>query len=194
MKLALPRGRIGQALALGLTLLIPVTFALSVVAPLLEWYDERAEALLHRAMIARRMEAAASVLPTLQQQAAAIAASGRGESALLEGESDSMASAWLQERLQTMFKQAGVQLNSVETLPGEEAGPYRRIRLRVSLNTAWPPLAALLKELQLAEPALVVDELDIVPAMHRIGTAPGTFDVSCAIFGFRSGTTQVSVR
>jgi hypothetical protein len=24
------------------------------------------------------------------------------------------------------------------------------------------------------------------PALHRISTAPGTFDVTCAIFGFRA--------
>ena len=58
----------------------------------------------------------------LQEQASAVAAGGAGETALLEGDSDSVASAALQEVLQAMFAQAGMQLNSVETLPGEEAG------------------------------------------------------------------------
>ncbi len=113
----------------------------------------------------------------LQEQAKAVAAGGAGETTLLEGDSDSVASAALQEMLQAMFAQAGIQLNSVETLPGEEAGAYRRIRLRVSFNASWPLLMALLKDIELARPALLVDELQVQPALHRITTAPGTFDV-----------------
>jgi hypothetical protein len=45
--------------------------------------------------------------------------------------------------------------------------------------------------MHLATPALLVDELQLRHALHRIGTAPGTFDVSCAILAFRSGTAQV---
>jgi hypothetical protein len=194
MKRSLPTGRMGRLLALGLTSLIPAVLGLGVVVPLLEWHDERAEALAQRAALARRMETLATALPDLQQQATAVAASGAGESALLEGDSDSMASASLQERLQTMFMQAGVQLNSVETLPGEEASAYRRIRLRVSFNASWSVLMALLKEIHVATPALLVDELQVQPALHRISTAPGTFDVSCVIFAFRSGASQVTSR
>ena len=75
------------------------------------------------------MEALVATVPALRAQAAAAAAGGTGEQALLEGDNDSTASASLQERLQAMFLQAGVQLNSVETVPGEEAGAFRRIRL-----------------------------------------------------------------
>ena len=98
-----------------------------------------------------------------------------------------MASASLQEFLQAMFLRAGVQLNSVETLPGEEAGAYRRIRLRVAFNVGWPELMALLKDMSLATPVLLIDELQVQPALHRISTAPGTFDITCSVFAFRPG-------
>jgi general secretion pathway protein M len=192
MSRSLLTGRTGQLLALGLTLSAPALLGLGVVVPLIEWHGERAEALAQRTALARRMQALAAALPELREQAAVIAASKAGEAALLAGDSDSMASASLQERLQAMFAQAGVQLNSVETLPGEEAGAYRRIRLRVSFNVAWPALMALLKEIHVATPALLVDELQVQPALRRINAAPGTFDVSCAIFAFRSGALQVS--
>lgn len=191
MRYSLPAGRIGQLLALGLTLLPPAVIGLGVVMPLLEWHGERADALIQRAALMHRMQALAAALPELQQQAMAAAASKAGEAALLEGDSDSIASASLQERLQAIFMQAGVQLSSVETLPGEEAGAYRRIRLRVSFNASWSVLLGLLKDMHLATPALLVDELQLRHALHRIGTAPGTFDVSCAILAFRSGTAQV---
>ena len=132
----------------------------------------------------------AASLPELERQAAAVAASSAGEQALLDGDSDAKASASLQERLQTMASRAGARLSSVETLPGEEAGPYRRIRLRVAFNATWPGLVALLKEIHTASPALLVDELQMQPALHRISTTPGMFDVSCAIFAYRAGAVK----
>lgn len=176
---ALPTGRNGQLLALGLTILVLAAFWLGVVMPVIDWHGERAE-------LVQRMEALVATRAAVQEQAKAVAAGGAGETALLEGDSESVASATLQELLQAMFMQAGVQLNSVETLPGDEAGAYRRIRLRVSFNASWPVLMALLKDFEIARPALLIDELSVQPALHRISTAPGTFDVTCAIFGFRA--------
>lgn len=194
MKRQLPTGRVGQLSALGLSILTVMALWLGVVAPLMDWHDLRAEALAQRALLAERMQALVAALPELRQEASVVKANGAGEPALLEGDSDSMASAALQERLRTMFLPAGVQLNSVETLPGDDAGAYRRIRLRVSFNASWSVLMGLLKDIQAATPALMVDELLIQPALHRISSAPGTFDVSCAIFGFRPAATRVSAR
>jgi general secretion pathway protein M len=195
MKHSLPTGRTGQLLALGLTSLALATLWLGVVMPLIEWHADRAAELGHQEMLTQRMEILAAALPTLKEQAKAVAAGGAGEAALLEGDNDSMASASLQERLQAMFMQTGVQLNSVETLPGDDAGAYRRIGLRISFNASWPILMTLLKEMHVATPALLVDELQLTPALHRISSAPGTFDVACAIFAFRAASpAKVAVR
>jgi general secretion pathway protein M len=190
----LPTGRTGRLLALGLTVLVAAVLWVGFAGPLIQWHDERAEALTRRALLARRMQALVAALPSFQQEAKDVMANGVGEPALLEGDSDSMASAFLQERLRSMFMPVGVQLNSVETSPGEEAGAYRRVRLRVSFNASWPVLMGLLKDIHTTTPVLLVDELQVQPALHRISTAPGTFDVTCAIFGFRSGPTRVSTR
>jgi general secretion pathway protein M len=187
---SLPTGRAGQLLALGLTLLVLAVFWLGVVAPLIEWHGERAAALAQQGALAVRMEALAAALPNLQEQTKAVAVSGAGEAALLDGDSDTTASASLQERLQAMFMKKGVELHSVETLPGEEAGAYRRIGLRVAFDAAWPVLMDLLKDLHLATPALLVDDLQVRPALHRISTVPGSFDVTCAIFAFRTAATR----
>ena len=190
MPRSLPTGRMGQMLALGLTSLPAAAIVLGVVMPLTAWYGERADALIQRTALMQRMQALAAAVPELQEQAEAAAASKAGTSALLEGDSDSIASAALQERLQAILMQAGVQLSSVETLPGEEAGAYRRIRLRVSFNASWPVLLGVLKDLHLATPSILVDELQLRAALHRINTPSGTFDVSCAILAFRSGTAE----
>ena len=191
---ALPTGRRGQLLALGLTILVLASLWLGVAMPLMQWYDDRADALVQRAALLQRMEYLVGMRAGLQQQAAAALARGVGEATLLEGDSDSTASASMQELLQALFLQSGIQLNSVETLPGDAVDAYRRIRLRVSFNASWSVLMSLLKDIELATPALLVDELQVEPALHRISTAPGTFDITCSIFGFRSEKTRTTAR
>jgi general secretion pathway protein M len=191
---ALPTGRMGQFLALALTLLVLAVLWMSIAMPLMQWHSDRAEALEQRAALLQRMEFLVAMRPRLQQQATEAAASGTGEATLLEGETDSMASAAMQETLQALFLQAGIQLNSVETLPGDAVDAYRRIRLRVTFNASWPVLMGLLKEIEFASPALLVDELQVEPALHRISTAPGTFDITCSIFGFRSERSRAAAR
>jgi hypothetical protein len=193
-KLPLPSGRIGQLLALALPVLAIGAFWLVVAMPLIEWHDQRDADLAQRSVLADRMAALVAALPALRQQAAGVASGGGTEPALLEGDSDAMASASLQERLQAMFLQAGVQLNSTETVPGEDAGAFRRIRLRISFNASWPVLVGLLKDMHVATPVLLVDELQVQPALHRISTAPGTFDIAASVFAFRSGTGGSAAR
>jgi hypothetical protein len=72
-------------------------------------------------------------------------------------------------------------------VPGEAAGAYRRIRLRVSFNAAWPALMVLLREMHVATPVLLLDELQVQSVRHLIRPEQITFDVSCSVFGFRSG-------
>ncbi len=194
MARTLPTGRPGQLLALTLTMLVLVLLWVGVAMPLIDWHDERADILVRQAALVQRMEALVASRASLQEQASRVASSGAGDAALLEGDSDSVASAALQELLQATFMQAGIQLNSVETMPGEEEGVYRRVRLRVSFNASWPVLMSLLKEIEVARPVLLIDELQVQPALHRISTAPGTFDVSCAIFGFRAQPAKTAAR
>src|ERR1700712_473134 len=192
MRLSLPAGRTGRSLALGLPILTIAALWFGVATPLIEWPGDRTASLIRLSALADRMEVLAAAVPALREQAEA--SGGTGEPALLDGDSDSMASASLQERLQAMFLQAGVQLNSVETVPGEDTGTFRRIRLRISFTASWPVLVALLKDMHVATPLLLVDELQVQPALHRISTAPGTYDVTCSVFAFRSGTFGMTAR
>ena len=54
MRHTLPTGRLGQALAMGLTLLVLAALWLGVALPLLDWHAERAQAMEQRAAGRRR--------------------------------------------------------------------------------------------------------------------------------------------
>src|ERR1700712_1132019 len=112
MSLSLPAGRTGQSLALGLPILTIAVLWLGVAMPLIEWHGDRTASLIRLSALADRMEVLAAAVPALREQAEA--SGGTGEPALLDGDSDSTASASLQEGLQAMSLQPGLQRKRVE--------------------------------------------------------------------------------
>ena len=128
---SLPTGRRGQAVAVALLLLVLAAAWMAMASPLLDWHADRAAALEQRTAIARRMAQVAGGLPELQQQAAAAAAAGPVAATLLDGSTDAVAGARLQQLVQDMAGRAGATLSSTEALPAEAVAAYRRIGVRV---------------------------------------------------------------
>jgi general secretion pathway protein M len=195
--LDLPTGRRGRLLALGITLVLLGALWFGVAAPLLGWYADRAVELENRRAVARRMAALAETLPELRLQAqsvAAAAAPGRtGVEDTLEGTSDAIAGAVLQQRLQEMAARAGAPLSSAEALPGEPAGAYRRIGVRVSLSTHWPALVRLLQAVaQAGSPRMLVDDLQLRSSPILLRAGPRPMEASFTVIAFRSGAAQTA--
>jgi len=183
---SLPTGRRGQLLAWGLLLVLLATAWVAVAAPLLDWHGGREEALQQRAILARRMAQAASRLPDLQRQAAAAATAGPVAATLLDGSTDAVAGATLQQLIQDMAARAGATLSSTETLPAEAVASYRRIGVRVALSAPWGVLVQLLRAVEQASPQMLVDDLQIHGA-RRFGVAgEPPLEASFTVLGFRA--------
>ena len=150
-----------------------------------EWRRETSGRLPRRALPepARRSE----TLPELRDQARLATTSGPapGE-ATLDGASDAIAAAALQGRLQEMAARAGAPLSSAEALPGEAAGAWRRIGVRVSVSAPWPAVVRLLQAVGAASPRMLVDDLQLraPPLLLRTGTRP--MDAGFTVFAFRA--------
>ncbi|MBV9537887.1 MAG: hypothetical protein JOY70_03020 [Acidisphaera sp.] len=138
---------------------------IGVAAPLVSWYGERARALADRRMLALRMQVVADELPELQHRAEAAVSNAP---TVLDGATDAIASAHLQELVQAMAGQAGAVISSMETLPVENGGGYHRLALRVTLDATWPRLTALLQATQTAAPQLLISDLHV--ASTRLGS------------------------
>ncbi len=159
--MTLPDGQRGQALAVALTVLFAALLWLAVGAPLVDLYaDGQAELAQRRTLVAHMGELAAS-LPELRQAAQARPGSQAGQVTTLQGATDAVAGAALQERVQALASGAGISLASLETLPAEQRGPYRRIGLRISAVSEWPGLVALLQAIEQATPAMVLDDVEL---------------------------------
>lgn len=155
----LPTGRRGQALAVGVTVLAAVLLWLGAVSPLLDWYGDRAETLRQRQVLTARMASVAASEASLRQQIQASTTEPR--SAVLEGATEAIAAATLQQRVQEMADRAGVRLSSTEALPAEQAGAYRRIRLHVAVTGPWAQLVNLFSAIAVATPRMLVDDLSL---------------------------------
>jgi general secretion pathway protein M len=158
----LPTGRRGQWLAIGVTAIAVAALWLAIVSPLLSWYAARGQALDDRRMVAARMARIAETVPDLLRQAAALhSAAPGGRDIALDAPSDAVAGARLQQRMQDLATSAGITLSSIETLPAQQQGGYRRISLRVACSASMPVLVGFLQKLEVSSPRMLIDDLDL---------------------------------
>jgi general secretion pathway protein M len=185
MATSLPSGRRGQLLASALTLAVAASVWAGVVTPLLAWHADQAQRLEQRRALAHRMADLAETLPALQAQAAGRDAAGPAPSAVLAGETDAVAGAALQLLVQQMATGTGTTLSSVEVLPAEPVGSYRRIGLHVALSAPWPMLVRLLQSIEQATPPMLVDDLRVHGSPLVNVALP--MDASFTVLAFRDG-------
>jgi general secretion pathway protein M len=195
--MTLPNGRNGQLLALGLTALVLALVWLGAVRPLTEWYSEQADALALQQAVALRLTRLAATLPALREEAAATLTATPAAASLvelLEGETDGIAAANLQARLQDLAATTGTSFTSVEMLPvegpgqplpGKPVNTDRAVRLRVMLDAPWPKLMALLDRIKVGPPLMLIDDLRLESSRHLLGTADSPLQAGLTVTGFR---------
>ena len=194
MEVPLPSGRAGRLAALGITVVIVGLIWLAAVAPLLDWHADRAELLDQRRALLRRMEGIAQMMPELTQQASAGAgaSSGAAPASLLDGATDAIAAAALQQLVQDMAARAGAGLSSAETLPATPVAAYRRIGLRVSVNARWSVLVGLLQMVEQASPRMLVDDLQLQSPRLVVQPPDPAMNAQFTVTAFRAATASGS--
>lgn len=188
MVVALPIGRRGRLLAVGLAVLLITVLWAGIMAPLLAFYEDRSERLREREAVAEHMESLAKMLPALRESAQSAAKQGPSPLFTLEGGSDAVAAADLQNMVQDMALSAGATLASVEIVPADTVGQYRRIGLKLSFSAPWPVLLALLQSVDRASLPILVDDLSIHAQPAVPGSGQQILDAGFTIYAFRSGT------
>ncbi len=185
---ALPKGRAGPPLALMILLLLGFSLWQVVAAPLIDTYRDRAETLVQRQRLLRRMTDIAAQGPALERQRVQQTASPAIASVLVGG-SDAVAGAELLQITQDLAARTGAVLSSTETLPGEAAGPYRKIAVRVAMVAPWPVLIRMLQAIEDGPPAMLTDDVRLrrTPA---IGATDPPLDASFTLFSFRAAGSE----
>ncbi|HEV2673543.1 MAG TPA: type II secretion system protein GspM [Aliidongia sp.] len=187
MAAALPTGRQGRLLAVGLVILTVVVAWLAVAAPLMDLYADQDARLAQRAALADRMSLVAEEVPALQARAASVPANNG--TATFEGATDALAGASLQSLLQSLASTAGAGLSSLETLTADQAGPYRRIGVKLSISAPLPVLVELMAQIEQAHPPMLIDDLQIHGSPIVLpGAQSAALDAGFTVYGFRGGT------
>ena len=190
---SLPTGHRGRFLALLLLLVVLGAVYLVVAAPLIELYVGRSAQIEDKRMLVPRLKAAAAELPELRAQVADLRATAGTRKVTLEGSSDSIASANLQNHIAEFATSVGVTIGSTESLPVETRGGYRRIGLRFTLNGPYEALLKFIAKLEAATPPLVLENLHIHGVLRRPGTPQaGALDAGLDVFGFRNNDNAVA--
>ena len=169
MRMSLPSNRPGQMLAVTITLFAVLLVWFAAISPLVELFSENAEALARRRVLLHHMTDLVDTLPALQAAAGiggtpggrvnADTGAGIPDGSFLDGSTDAVAGAALQQRIQEMAAGLGAVLSSTEALPATPVSGYRRIALRISLSAPWPVLIGLLQAVQQASPRMLIDDL-----------------------------------
>ncbi|APH55075.1 General secretion pathway protein M [Granulibacter bethesdensis] len=159
--LQLPTGRTGQLCALGLALLAVGGTWLGIIAPLLGWYAARQYKIEDRTTLLAHMQGAVASLPALQQTRTLMQRGDAANTIFLQSPNDAANAAQIQETLRALSQQTGVSLLSVETLPSDTLGAYRKISLRLSVRGSWPAIIALIAGLGEASPQIIADEIQM---------------------------------
>ena len=183
----LPTGRRGQALALGLALLVIAVIWLGAVAPALDWYGARADQLSRQQTLAARMASIAATAPALQRLVARMDSAAPGPRTMLEGATDAVAGAALQQAVQDMAARTGATVTSAEVLPAETAGSYRRIRLHVTATGPWPGIVALFGAVAEAVPHMLVDDVSLRQSLALGAVDRHPLEASFTVIAFHAG-------
>ena len=132
-------------------------------------------------------------LPALRAQVANLRMAASGDKQTLEGRSDAVAAAALQDRMGEIAGGAGVMIASSEILTAEVQDGYRRLGLRLVVNGSYDSLIRLLAGIERATPPLIVDNLQIRSVQRRPKAPTESFaplDASFEVFGFRLDETS----
>jgi general secretion pathway protein M len=168
-----------------------------VVAPVADLYAERQASLEDRRMVLPRLLAAAAELPSLRARVAQLRAAANLRNVTLEGASDAIASADLENRIDALAASAGATIGSTEALPAEARGAYRRIGLRLALSGPYETLIKLIARIDAATPPLILDNLQIHGVLRRPGLPQETgeaaaLDAGFDVFGFRDNASPAA--
>jgi general secretion pathway protein M len=81
-------------------------------------------------------------------------------------------------------------LASIEIVPADAVGAFRRIGLKLSLSVSWPVLVALLQSVESGTPPILIDDIGLHASPMPVDTGPQLLDASFTVYAFRATTPQ----
>lgn len=138
-----------------------------VVDPLMRSYRETDAAIAQASLSLARYEAIAGSGSQFEAQLDRLERHQAQSGIYLTGATDALAAAKLQEKVSATIQENGGNLRSIQILPVESDGDFRRVAVRVRINARIEPLFRILYSLEAGEALLFIDNLDIKADRRR---------------------------
>ena len=178
-----------RAFAVAILVAIVAAIYYAVAQPLIGTYAANRTAIAQRREILLRYQHAAQELPARQQALAALKQQQAKTDGYLEGSSDTLIAAQIQNRVKALANSAKTELRSSQVLPAEPAGTVKRIAIRDQLSATTAGLLGIFHDLEAQSPSLFLDNvtLQVRPMTLRDRNNPGdggTIDVQFDVYGY----------
>lgn len=178
--------RLSRLLALALLLLVIAVPYLAIVRPYIETLSEGRETLAEAVALRDRYLSVAAAGAAVDGWRQALSDESDG-AAYLQGASEALVSADLQNRVKTVVQDNGGVLNSTQILDATSEDGFRRLAVRVRMSGGSEALYRVLHALETERPFLFVDNIDInARSMRAREGQPETIElmVSFDLFGY----------
>jgi general secretion pathway protein M len=186
-----PGSLVSRLLALVLLAAVVLLAWQGLIMPVIAAYQTSATSIAQSRSLLERYRALAELRPHLARQLEERRSDTEASRAYLEGPTDALAAAALQEQVRTIIADAGGELRSTQILPGkvvDEALRIQRAGLRLQLSVEVEGLESILYRLETAEPFLFIDEISIreqrVRRRRNEAEKAPELDVSLQVYGF----------
>lgn len=180
----------GLAVAI-LVVLIAVIF-FGVVQPLADSYLADRQTIAQLSDAVAKYRRAAEELPARQAQLDALARDQASAAGFLQGPSDTLIAAQIQNRIKSLADAARVDLRSSQVLPGADDGKLKRIAVREQLTGTIGGILAVFHGLEATgSPSLFLDNISMRTRLVAVrANAPATeeiIEVQFDVYGYTHG-------
>ena len=165
---------------------------MTLIAPLVGAWHEARLAIADAQDALPRMADAEETLAARRQTLAGLQRRQRAAEGLLQGDSDTLIAAQLQNRIKTLVNGAQGDVRSMQILPTRNDGGFRKIAVRGQVLIGLPGMQQVFYELEVGVPYLFLDNVEI-----RVQQAPSRardepkreppLDVRFDLYGFVRG-------
>ena len=161
----------------------------ALVQPLIDTYAADNAEIAQRQEALLRYQRAAQGLPARQKELAALKQDQAKADGFLEGSSDTLIAAQIQNRVKTLANAAKIELKSSQVLPAALDGKLKRIAIRGQISATTTGLLSIFHDLEAQSPSLFLDNvtLQVQPLTVRDRNNPGngdTIDVLFDVYGY----------
>ncbi len=178
-----------RALAVAILVAIVAVIYAALVQPLIDTYAADNAEIAQRQEALLRYQRAAQGLPARQKELAALKQDQAKADGFLEGSSDTLIAAQIQNRVKTLANAAKIELKSSQVLPAALDGKLKRIAIRGQISATTTGLLSIFHDLEAQSPSLFLDNvtLQVQPLTVRDRNNPGngdTIDVLFDVYGY----------